>query len=194
MFTRLLLAVTVVGSSWACAASEPSDAQEQDRATIIAGERRMCGLENMSQRVEDTIGFYDKDVVQFDIMPEVFVGQDAVRASLAKQYGPIRNLRCQIQDLHVGVDGDLGYAFSVQAFEADAVQDGPYGNKDLHGDGHKAGQPFTFKMAWRQTDIWKKKDGKWTMIHQHSSFPIDPAAAKPVMEMRSITRDGTSGK
>jgi ketosteroid isomerase-like protein len=195
MIKRFLLTFTAAASAWAnAAAAAPPDRQEQDKAAIIAGERRMCGMENMSQRIEDTIGFYDKDVVQFDIMPEVFVGQDAVRKSLAKQYGPIRNLRCQIQDLHVGVDGDLGYAFSLQAFEADAVRDGPYGNADLHGEGQKPGQPFTFKMAWRQTDIWKKKDGKWTMIHQHSSFPIDPSTGKAAMESRAIETSPTEGK
>lgn len=194
MFGRFLFAVTATGFTWACTAAEPQDTKEQDIAAIIASEKRMCGMENMSQRVEDTIDFYDKDVVQFDIMPEVFVGQDAVRKSLAGQYGPIRNLRCQIQDLHVDVVGDLGYAFSVQAFEADAVQDGPYGNANLHGDEHKQGEPFTFKMAWRQTDIWRKKDGKWRMIHQHASFPIDPAAGKPEMEMRSIKRDQPENK
>lgn len=178
--------IIVIAATAALAASDAPAQADRDRAAITAGERRMCDLTNMSQTIDDTIPFYAKDVVQFDIMPDVFVGQAAVRESLAKQYKDLKNLRCQIQDLHVDVQGDLGYAFSVQAFEADAASDGPYGNPDLHTHDGAKGKPFTFRMAWRQTDIWRKRDGVWAMIHQHSSFPLDPKTGKPALEFTRI--------
>ncbi|MET0986290.1 MAG: hypothetical protein ABW034_12875 [Steroidobacteraceae bacterium] len=186
MFTRarttraITVAILGIAAAAAAASAGASDEADKDKAAITAAEERMCGMTNMSQRIEDTIGFYDKDVIQFDIMPEVFQGQDAVRKSLAAQYGNVKNLKCQMHHLQVGVDGNLGYAFSVQSFQAEGVRGGPYANAKLHDDVQAREDSVTVKMTWRQTDIWKKKDGKWTMIHQHSSFPVDTKTGKAV--------------
>lgn len=186
MNIRVAIAAALTACAGTAFAAAATDQAEKDKATILAAERHMCGLTNMSQSVDTTIGYYDKDVVQFDIMPEVFVGQEAVRKSLAAQYGPLRNMRCQMQDVHVGLEGDLAYVFSVQAFEAETGSTGPYGNAELHEPSTAPAKPFKFKMAWRQTDIWRKKGGKWTMIHQHSSFPLDVKTGKANMVMREI--------
>ena len=28
-------------------------------------------------------------------------------------------------------------------------------------------------MTFRQTDLWRKTDSQWKLIHQHISFPVD---------------------
>lgn len=180
MESRNLTALAAIAG--AALAATTAHASEADRAAITAAEYRMCAQTNMAV-LKETIEFYGKDVIQFDVMPEPLVGQDAVRASLAKQFDRVHNMKCRIEGLRVGVNGDLGYAFSIQHFEADGSDGGPYQNARMFDESKPAEAATKVRMTWRQTDIWQKKDGKWTMLHQHSSFPIDLASAKPVMDM-----------
>ena len=34
------------------------------------------------------------------------------------------------------------------------------------------------KLTFRVTDVWRKTNGKWLIIHEHTSFPVDYATGK----------------
>ena len=36
-------------------------------------------------------------------------------------------------------------------------------------------------MTYRQTDVWRKTNGQWKLIHQHVSYPIDVKTGKADM-------------
>ena len=57
----------------------------------------------------------------------------------------------------------MGYAFSTQNFIADAATGGPKLN-----------------FLFRERDIFVKKEGKWRLVHQHLSVPIDFANGREV--------------
>ena len=39
-------------------------------------------------------------------------------------------------------------------------------------------------MTFRNTDVLRKEDGKWEMIHTQASFPIDMATGKADMQSK----------
>ncbi|MET0545078.1 MAG: nuclear transport factor 2 family protein [Caulobacterales bacterium] len=41
----------------------------------------------------------------------------------------------------------------------------------------KSGQSLDFTI--RSTDVWRKVDGQWKIVHEHNSFPVDMATGVP---------------
>jgi len=39
-------------------------------------------------------------------------------------------------------------------------------------------------MTVRVTDVYKKIDGKWLVVHEHVSVPVDPTTNKPDMDSK----------
>jgi ketosteroid isomerase-like protein len=60
-------------------------------------------------------------------------------------------------------DGKLALARSVQRLTG----------KD------SSGKPFD--GTFRQTDVWRKTNGQWNLIHAHLSFPVDMKTGKADM-------------
>jgi ketosteroid isomerase-like protein len=104
----------------------------------------------------------DEGLVVFDaIPPRQYAGPKAWRKDnenfLANYPGPID---ADISDLTITADGKLGFARYV-----------------LHMAGtNKAGARDEF--AFRATDCLQKWKGKWLIVHEHLSFPVDPATGK----------------
>jgi ketosteroid isomerase-like protein len=36
----------------------------------------------------------------------------------------------------------------------------------------------TLDLVYRATDIWRKIDQRWVVIHEHASMPVDPTTAR----------------
>ena len=132
-----------------------------------------------AQTLDDCLQCWHKDVVQIDIMPGALVGIEAVRESLAPQFAGCVDIRCDINDLKIVVDGNMGYAHSTMVFTANGNNGGPYGNAGLF-DAKSDGRD-SVHMSWRQTDIYRKEDGRWQLVHQHSSFPIDRKTGQAII-------------
>ncbi len=98
----------------------------------------------------------------FDIIPpRQYVGYDAFRKDwqgfLDTFTGPITY---ELVDLNVVSDGKLGYAHMIQ---------------HIAGTG-KDGKPIELDV--RVTDVLRKSNGRWRIIHEHASFPVDMTTAK----------------
>jgi ketosteroid isomerase-like protein len=104
----------------------------------------------------------DKLVV-FDVHPpRQYVGWDAYRKDwqdfLSKMNGPVA---FEISDLSITASGNLAYGHSFQ---------------------HLTGQTKDGKVVddkVRVTDVYQKMDGKWLIVHEHVSVPVDLSAGKP---------------
>jgi ketosteroid isomerase-like protein len=104
------------------------------------------------------------DIVLFDIMgpsPE-FVGQKTIHNHMHDSWGA-KDVKAEFLELKVISDGKLALASSVQH----ATGKGP------------DGKPFD--MTWRVTDVWRKTNGQWKLIHTHASVPIDMKTGKAEM-------------
>ena len=104
------------------------------------------------------------DVVVFDVMgpPREFVGYKAV-CNHVGEFSGYKNVKSEFLELQVISDGKLALARSVQHYTA----------KDQNG---KQGE-----VTYRQTDVWRKTNGQWKLIHQHVSYPIDVKTGKADM-------------
>jgi ketosteroid isomerase-like protein len=150
----LVTALLVNGAAKAAAA---------DEAIILGIEKDMAA----AQTVDGIVGAWDKDVVWYDINPGQVDGLAAVRADFGRQLAHVKNIRTKILRIKVLADNRIGYAYSTQHLIADGVNGAP--NVD-----------FTF----RETDCFQKKAGKWTLMHQQISLPVDLTTGKAVLDSK----------
>ena len=105
----------------------------------------------------------DQTLVVFDVVPpRQYVGAAAYRKDwqtfLGSFDGPIT---MELTDLDVVADRNLAYSHSIQ---------------------HVAGtdkQGKKLDLTVRVTDVYKKAHGRWQIIHEHVSVPVDLETGKP---------------
>jgi ketosteroid isomerase-like protein len=148
-------------------------------STAVAGLRRVADDDKAAIQVLEATyneGFNAQDVDKvmsvylpgnelfvFDVVPpREYRGSDAYRKDFEELYamfpGPIRNVISE-QTIHVA--GSLAYGHNVQTAEF-TVKDGR-----------------TVKMVVRTTDIYRKVHGKWLIVEEHNSVPVNLGAMTP---------------
>ena len=105
----------------------------------------------------------DQTLVVFDVVPpRQYVGAAAYRkdwqAFLDSFDGPIT---VELTDLGVVADRNLAYSHSIQRVAG----------TDKHGK--------KLDLTVRVTDVYKKAHGRWLIIHEHVSVPVDLETDKP---------------
>ncbi len=98
-----------------------------------------------------------KTLVVFDVIPpREYVGWNAYKKDwegfLGSFAGPIT---LEMKDLAVEADGNLAYSHSIQHVAG----------KDKHGK--------RIDFTTRVTDVYRKIGGKWLIVHEHASVPVD---------------------
>jgi uncharacterized protein YndB with AHSA1/START domain/ketosteroid isomerase-like protein len=116
--------------------------------------------------LDATMASIAADVVSYEHeMPLVFRGADGLRESCKLGFDSTPDgLRWDVPDLRVLVRGDLAIT---------------WGLNHMHGPG--------VEMWSRGTRVFQKIDGRWQMIHQHVSFPFDPASGAAKMDLQPST-------
>jgi len=116
---------------------------------------------------QEAMQYYDPgdEVSLFDMSgpPREYDGQKAIHADLEKGFAGLKDLKVHFLELKVDTDGQFGYARSIQHFTAKTAD----------------GKPVD--VTFRQTDVLRKVDGKWKIVHQHISVPIDMKTGKGEM-------------
>jgi uncharacterized protein (TIGR02246 family) len=105
----------------------------------------------------------DQTLVAFDVVPpRQYVGAAAYRKDwqtfLDTFAGPIT---VELSDLGVAADRNLAYSHSIQRVAGTDKQ----GKK--------------LDLTVRVTDVYKKARGRWLIIHEHVSVPVDLDTGKP---------------
>ena len=105
----------------------------------------------------------DQALVVFDVVPpRQYVGAAAYRKDwetfLGNFDGPIT---VELTDLDVGADRNLAYSHSIQRVAGTDKQ----GKK--------------LDLTVRVTDVYQKIGGRWYIVHEHVSVPVDLDAGKP---------------
>ncbi len=146
--------------AWSLAPSAKADDDEQ---AITDVEHKLADATN----AEEALKYYDSgdDVTIFDMSgpPREYTGQKAIRGDFEKAFTGLKDLKVNFLELKVETDGKFGYARSVQHFTAKSAD----------------GKPVD--ITFRQTDVLKKEDGKWKIVHQHISLPVDLKTGKADM-------------
>jgi uncharacterized protein (TIGR02246 family) len=141
----------------AAAAAAPSD-----KAQIQALEKRFAAAFN-AKDVNKIMAVYAKTgLYVFDaVPPRAYVGWAAYKKdfeTLLKEAFP-GAIKFTMSDLAITTSGDMAYSHSIQTIDA-------------------PGNAIP-KMVVRVTDVYRKDAaGKWLIVHEHVSVPVDPATAK----------------
>ncbi len=148
----------------ACFVPSIAAAAPADEAAIRALEDRFAAAVNAGD-VNAIMKSYvpGQSLVVFDVVPpRQYLGADAYRKDwvefLAGFKGPPR---LDISDLAITADGNLGFSHSIQRARGTDTK----------------GQPIDLTV--RVTDGYRKIGGKWLIVLEHVSVPVDLATGKP---------------
>jgi ketosteroid isomerase-like protein len=140
-----------------------SSAKESDEAEIRAMEAAMIKA-FAAKDLDTALAAYVQDdtLFVFDaIPPRQYVGIKAWRADNEGFVGLFQGpLTIEMSDLSVTANGKLGFGHNIQ---------------HVSGTG-KDGKPID--MTFRVSDGYKKINGKWVIVEEHISFPVDIATGK----------------
>jgi ketosteroid isomerase-like protein len=145
-------------------------AQSKDEQEIRGLEARFA-MAFAAKDVDAIMKFYapGDELLVFDLItPRQYAGADSYRKDWEGTFAMmIGTPEFDIQDLGVTADGKLAWSHSIQHAK--------WTNKD--------GAPF--EATVRVTDCYKKIDGKWLIVLEHVSVPIDLSGPQPVPDMTS---------
>jgi uncharacterized protein (TIGR02246 family) len=118
--------------------------------------------------VDAIMALYTDDVVAYDVVPPLqYIGKAEYRTDFLQflsQYGD--NVKVEVRDLHVGANGDLGYAAGLELISGTL----------------KNGQK---SEVWvRFTSLLRKSSGRWLDFHDHVSVPADIESGKAMLELK----------
>jgi uncharacterized protein (TIGR02246 family) len=156
------LAITILASSTAAAADRP--AANADQEAIQALENTYNEGLN-TKDVDKLMSVYapGNALFVFDVVPpREYKGWDAYKKDFEALFstypGPMTNT---ISEQVIHVAGSFAYGHNIQT--------GEFTGKD----GKK------FKVVVRTTDIYRKMNGKWLIVEEHNSVPVDLDTLKP---------------
>lgn len=154
-----MLAATALGLCLTAAAPQPRFNAPEDVASIKAMEKILATELDMKK----LIAHYADDAMVLDIYaPGVFQGRDQIYAGFAPQMAKIKALKHSVPEMTIATNGNFACAAMQIAFET-----------TLH-DGSQ------FKMNVRQLDAFKKIGGRWKIVQQHVSLPLDPQTLQAI--------------
>jgi uncharacterized protein (TIGR02246 family) len=114
--------------------------------------------------VDKVMSFYEKSdkLVAFDVVPpRQYTGWEAYRKDFKDLFdmfnGPVT---LDISDVSVASEGNMAYSHSIDH----VVGTGKDGNK--------------MDLTVRVTDVYRKIGGKWLIVHEHVSVPVDLATGR----------------
>ena len=109
------------------------------------------------------------DVVFFDMSPPLqYQGQAALRRNWALALGSFEGpIDYELDHLDIAVSGDIAFSRSLARF----------------GGMTKDGKHVMNRL--RLTFGFRKKDGRWAIIHEHMSVPIDMESGQPQFQLES---------
>jgi ketosteroid isomerase-like protein len=144
-------------------------ARTTDEARIKALEARFAAAFN-AKDVDGIMSCYvpDDSLFVFDVIPpRQYVGAAAYRKDwegfLKTFAGPVK---FELTDLAVSTDGTIGYGHSAQHVLG----------KDAKGN--------AIEFVVRVTDVYRKIGGKWLIVQEHVSVPVDMDTDKPDLMSR----------
>ncbi len=147
----------------ACGQASAAGSASDDKAAIAALEQRIATAVQAKDANAILANYVTGDtLLVFDaIPPRQYQGWRAYRDDWQGVLDQCADSpKMEITDLSVEVEGSLAYSHSIQHF----VCTGAKGN--------------AVGLTMRTTDIYRKIDGKWLVVHEHNSVPADLATAK----------------
>jgi ketosteroid isomerase-like protein len=139
-----------------------TDAAEAAFVALLEERVEACKVKDLGR----LMALYSPEIAYYDVvLPHQFVGRDAVSQNFQRWFDEYQgDIGLETHDLRVAVDGDVAFAHM------------------LHADSgtRRAGQDL---VVWlRATVCARWIDGRWQIIHEHVSFPVNPADWSAVID------------
>lgn len=117
--------------------------------------------------VNSVMSLYAPDVVAYDIVPPLqFVGAEDYRKDYETFFGAFKGpLKVTNPNIHVEQSGAIAFAFGVERVRGTMT------------NGTRV------DMWVRFTDGWKRENGRWMVVHEHVSVPVDLESAKARLDL-----------
>jgi ketosteroid isomerase-like protein len=110
---------------------------------------------------------YSEDVVAFDLMPPLQHRNSlSFRKAWKAGFGMSKSFDAELTELDITADDEIAFVHAILHTNAVGTDDKP------------------FETWMRYTGGLKKIDGRWKIVHEQTSVPIDPASMKPLMNLR----------
>jgi ketosteroid isomerase-like protein len=163
MFAAFILAI---GLSYATQAQ----AQSKDEQEIRALETRFA-MAFAAKDVDAIMKSYapGDQLLVFDLItPRQYTGWDAYKKDWQDTFALMQGApEFDMKDLNITTDGKLAWSHSIQHTAWTGTDGAP------------------FEMTVRVTDCYRKIDGKWLIVLEHVSVPLDFTGPKPLPDMMS---------
>jgi ketosteroid isomerase-like protein len=162
-FVSCLFAVAITAVSLAHAL--PARAQSKDELEIRALEDRYVAAEN-GKDVDAIMKGYapGNELFVFDLgLPRQHAGWDSYKKDWQDFFLVVQDPKLDIKDLSITIEGKIAYSHMIQHVI--------WTNKDGSSTELKAGV----------TDVYRKINGKWLIVQEHTSVPIHIATGKAEM-------------
>jgi len=149
---RLMCVLTVC----AMCSAELAEADTEDEAAIKRILNEGCAAW-VAGKPEQSVDLYLKNVTVFDVSPP-----------RQKNHDQVVEFNRQLAELTVGAP----ICVYEEIHPVVLTKNYAYSTGILHASGKmKDGKTFDFRE--RSTDIWKKVNGKWRVMHEHNSVPAN---------------------
>jgi ketosteroid isomerase-like protein len=150
--TAAALCALASAASMATGATALNDRADVEAVTNI--ERKLSSVNTM----KDLIQYYAPDAVVLDMYaPGIYRGTKQIYDGFEQQFAQGQSFTGEIRDMNILSDGKFACAATQQHFDF-IMKNGTKG-----------------ALTIRQLDAYKKVGGKWLIVQQHISFPMDPA-------------------
>ena len=172
MKSLVLLIFILIGLASVTAKAETKDATPANEDEVATKEIRGW-LDRWTKAfaakdVDAIMALYTDDVIAYDVVPPLqYAGKAEYRTDYQQflsQYAD--NLKVEVRDLHVGANGDLGYAAGLELISG-TLKNGQKSNVWL-----------------RFTSLFRKSDGGWLDFHDHVSVPADIESGKAMLDLK----------
>jgi ketosteroid isomerase-like protein len=113
------------------------------------------------------MALYAPDVIAYDIVPPLqFVGAEDYRKDYATFFGGFNGpLKITDPSIHVEQSGAVAFAFGLERLRGTTASGA------------------RVDMWVRFTDGWKLENGRWLVVHEHVSVPVDLTSAKARLDL-----------
>ena len=142
----------------------PVQATPDDEASIKALEKAFVDAVN-AKDVDGIMKVYvpDESLLVFDVIPpRQYVGAKAYAKDWTDFFGLFKGpVKFELTDLSVTADGTMAYSYSIQRVSGTSITDQPV------------------DLVVRVTDVYRKINGNWLIVHEHVSVPVDLDTGKP---------------
>lgn len=159
---RYLLGMVLLSALASCTGAQTDDTAADEQAIRAMYDQFSAAV--TSRNVDAIMAFYASDdtLVAFDAFPpRQYLGAASYRKAYEGFFtaypGPVTS---EASDVRITSDGTLGFASSIDRWVATG------------GDGK------TTEIVFRVTNGLRKINGKWLIVHEHVSVPVDPVTGQ----------------